>query len=574
MAFNFERLKSAVDWSLRQLEEPRRQRVEVVRQYVGSHYSKNGSEKRVPVNLLELAVTIYVRHLAARAPRVMVSSKVDELKPWARSMELALNQIPEEIRLESTLRRAVVEALFGIGVVKVGIAAGGVAVLGHDVGETFADLVTPDDYFLDMSAKSRETIQYEGNDYWLDLESARDLAGSDKIEPDDHTITGERGEQRADSVGSDTGADLYRDKVWLRDVWLPDTQELVTYTVKGQKILRVVPWDGPEEGPYHVLSFTDVPGNLMPLPPVALWRDLHELGNSLFRKLARQAEAKKRVVAFPGGNDDSIEALKKAGDGDGIRFGGAKPEMVDIGGIDAPTLAFFLQVRDLYNYMGGNLDALGGLAPLSETASQDRLMSDAAGARMASMKATTLAFDRGIFRSLAWYEWTNPARKRVIQKPVQGADIVLTREWSEETREGDWLDYNFEIDPYSVEDDTPGTRLQKIGQALQQYVFPMLPIMQQQGASLDVRKLIEFVSRFGNVDELRELVVFGEPIPGDPAQGGDAMASFKPAQTKRTYERVNRPGATRAGKDDVMSRILMGGSVQGSEAASIGRPTT
>lgn len=574
MAFDFDRLRSAVEWSVRQLEEPRRNRVDAVRQYVGSHYASSGAEQRVPVNMLELAVTIYVRHLAARAPRVMVSTGVDALKPFARNMELALNQVPEEIGLEATLRRAVVEAIFGIGVVKVGLASSGVALLGHDAGEPFCDLVSLDDYFLDMSAKSRDAIQFEGNDYWLDIDSARELdEGGVGLEPDEHVVTGEQGEPRAEGVSASTGADLYRDKVWLRDVWLPATQELVTYSVKGKRVLRVIPWDGPENGPYHVLSFSDVPGNLLPLPPVALWRDLHELSNAVFRKLGKQAVAKKRVVTFAGGNDEAATALQKASDGDGIRYDGQAPQMIDVGGIDAAGLAFFLQARDLFNYFAGNLDALGGLAPLSETATQDQLMSQAAGARMARMKSEAIGFVRGIFRSIGWYEWTDPVRKRTVKKPVRGTDMVLEAVWSEETREGDFLDFNLDIDPYSMEDDTPSTKLQKIGQTFERFLMPLMPLMAQQGAQIDFRKLVELVAKLGNVDEVRELVQFSEPIPGQP-QGGSGMPTFKPAQTKRTYERVNRPGATRAGKDDVMSRLLMGGGVQDSEAASLGRGLT
>ncbi len=43
-----------------------------------------------------------------------------------------------------------------------------------------------------------------------------------------------------------------------------------------------------------------------------------------------------------------------------------------------------------------------------------------------------------------------------------------------------------------------------------------------------------------------------------------------PNNTTRTYERVNKPGATRSGKDDVMSRLLMGGNVQQAEGAALG----
>ncbi len=576
LGIKFERLLSAVEWSVRQLDEPRKHRVRAVRQYVGSHYAQGGADRCVPTNLLELAVTIYVQNLAARAPRVAITTSVDHLKPFARNMKLALDQVPGEIGLASTLRRAVVEAIFGLGVCKVGLCSSGHAVLGHDAGEPFVDLVSLDDYFVDMSAKSRAGIQFEGNDYWLGIDAARALHDGDasSVEPDEHTVHGERGEQRAEGISTNEGGDSYGDKVWLRDVWLPETRELLTYGVKGRKIFRKIFWDGPEHGPYHVLGYTDVPGNLLPLPPASLWVDLHELANSMFRKLAKQAEAKKTVAAFSGGNDEDVDTLKQASDGDGVKYTGQKPEMLAVGGIDAPTLAFYLQVKDQFNYIAGNLDALGGLSPTADTATQDKLLSSAAGARMDRMKAGTLSFARDIFEALAWYEWTDPVRKRTISKPVEGTDIVLEREWSEETREGDFLDYNFDVDPYSMEESTPTTRLQKVGQVLERFVFPALPMIQQQGGQLDYRKLMELVARLSNVDELRGLINFGEPVQGEPQQGGDANPVLKPANTTRTYERVSRPGATRAGKDDAMSRILMGAGVQSSEAAAIGRPTS
>ena len=245
--------------------------------------------------------------------------------------------------------------------------------------------------------------------------------------------------------------------------------------------------------------------------------------------------------------------------------------MIDVGGIDAESLAFFLQVRDLFSYQAGNLDSLGGLGPVSETASQDRMIGDAAGARMASMKSRTIEFARGIWKALAWFEWTNPVRKRTIRKPVEGADMVLTREWSAETRDGDFLDYNLEVDPYSMEEDTPAIRLQKIKQTLIEVFFPMLPVMQQSGAQFDFRKLVELFARLGNVDELRGLIQFGEPIQGDAPAGGEGVASFKPSQTTRTYERVSRSAPTRSAKDGIMSRALMGLGVQGSERASMMR---
>ncbi len=561
-------LQTAIEWSICQLETPRAKRVEAIREYVGSHYGDGGKDTRVPTNFLELAVTIYSRQLAARSPRVMVTSDSFELRPQARNMEIALNQIPEEIGLDSTLKRAVVEALFAFGVVKVGICASGEVVLGTEYGEVYADPVPLDDYFCDMSAKSRDTMQFEGNDYWLPVEDVKVMYGGE-VDSDPHSVIGSRGEERAEGVSVSDGADLYKEKVWLRDVWLPQSRQLITYGIKNKKVFRVIDWDGPESGPYHLLGFSEVPGNLLPLPPVALWRDLHELGNSLFRKLGRQADSKKTIAAFGGGNEESVMRLKNARDGEGISYSGAKPDAITVGGIDAPTLAFYLQIRDLFNYLV-DLDSLGGLAASSETLGQDRLLSDASGARLSQMRDDVIRFARGIFNALAWYEWTDPVRERTVRKDIPGTDIGVTIKWSAETRDGDFLDYNFDIDAYSMQDDSPSLKLQKIGMAIEKYVIPLIPIIQQQGGQIDTQKLLSLVGQLSNVPELEDIVRFGDVAEETQPTGNPTpQTAGMPANTTRTYERVGRPGATRHGRDDVMSRLLMGGTVQSSEGARV-----
>ena len=570
MKFNFRQLVIAVDSSILQMQKPRETRIKAIRQYVGKHYADGGADNVVPTNMLELAVTIYTRQLAARAPRAMISTGIPSLLPYAKNMELALNQVPDEIFLGRTLRRAVVEAIFNLGVVKVGICAKGHTVLGHDYGEPFVDIVTLDNYFCDMAAKSMESIQYEGNDYWLPLQVARDMTGNAKLEPDDHTVTGDDGGERAEGISTDENVQEYGKRVWARDVWIPDTGQLVTYGVKTKKQMTdPIDWDGPENGPYRKLSFSDVPGNLMPLAPIALMLDLHELANNLFRKLGNQAMDKKTVAAFPGGNDESVAALKAAQDGEGLKYYGGKPEPITVGGIDPATLAMFLQCKDLFSYFAGNLDSLGGLAPMTETVGQDQMLSAAANGRMDYMRDQTIDFAKGIFGDLAWYEWTDPVRERAIEKQVDGTDIVLRSIWSQETREGDFLDFNLNIDAYSMQNDTPAIRLQKIGQVFQNYLIPLLPQIQAQGGTIDIEKMLELIGQLANIPELKTFVQFQGP-PEDQQPQGNSQPALQSPNTTRTNVRLNRSGATRHGKDDVMSRILMGSKVQGSEAASLG----
>ncbi len=573
---DFNALTTAVEWSVKKMETARANRKDAIKEYVGMHYSENGSDVRVPTNFIELAVTIYVRLLAARAPRCLVGAKLVNLRPFAADMELALNEIPDEIDLSDTIRRAVVEALFSMGVVKVGVAPNGREVDGVPYAEPFVDIVQLDDYFCDMSARSWKEIQFEGNSYWMDLEDARAMFHDPDLGPDEDDGGSDTGAESAHSISANETAVPIRERIRMRDVYLTRERRLVTYAVDLNRKLRDIPWDGPEGTPYIRLSFEDVPGNLLPLPPVALWRDLHELGNSLFRKLAREGDEKKSVHVFRGGNDDDVVRFQNARDGDGIRFNGASMETMTTPGPDQMTLAFFLQTRDIFNILAGNLDSLGGLSPQTDTATQDRLLNEAASSRVRAMAEATTDFARAIFRRLAWYLWTDPVRtSRMMKMADERRGIGVVVEWTPETRDGDFLDYNFDIDVFSMQDDTPQMKVEKFGLVFERFLLPMMQDIQAQGGYFDAKEIVEFLSKNGNLPELTGFVKFAEPYAGDqrmPAGNPQPdYVSVKPAVTRRVYERVNRPGATRAGKDYAMSQLLMGGRPQADEAAAMGR---
>ena len=117
---NLSKIRQAIGYSRRQLQPFRQQRYEVIRQYVGYHYSDDGASDRVPVNLLELAINIYTQQMAARIPQVLVSTIFRQLKPTAANFELAINHLLNEIKFGETIRLAVIDALFSLGIIKSG----------------------------------------------------------------------------------------------------------------------------------------------------------------------------------------------------------------------------------------------------------------------------------------------------------------------------------------------------------------------------------------------------------------------------------------------------------------------
>jgi len=120
---------------------------------------------------------------------------------------------------------------------------------------------------------------------------------------------------------------------------------------------------------------------------------------------------------------------------------------------------------------------------------------------------------------------------------------------------------------------TPAERLATIMRTMRELVIPLLPELQRQGKEVDLGKLMDIIARYTSVEELRDFISTGGPVP--PLQTGQSP-SERPLQspvTTRNTVRRSVPGASRSGKDDVMARILSGAGVQGSEGATVTRPT-
>lgn len=564
------KLHDVVEWSKRQLEKTAKERVTEIDQFVGAHYGREGrgSKKRMPMNLMELAVTIYVRLLAARAPKVNVSTKDRTLRPFAANMQIVLNQLPEELKLSETIREAVLEAIFSIGIVKVGIS--GTSEDPKIGDEPFVTLVQLDDYFCDMSARSWKEVQYEGNDYWLDTLEIKELYGVE-LAPDSYSGLSNNGVAQANHVSSAEERQELYPRVLVRDVYLNRENRLITYAVNTMTVLRDIPWDGPEGSPYVKLCFSKVPGNLMPLSPAALWTDLNELANTIFRKLAKQGEARKSIAVFSGGTDEDAMKFKAAKDGEGIRAN-VRPEQVAVGGIDQVNLAFLLQLRDMFSLLGGNLDSLGGLSPQADTAAQDKLISSAASTRIKDMADRTIEFAREIFKRLAWYAWTDPVRVRNFRKVANAKyDIGVDLQWTPKTRDGDFLDYNFTIAVHSMEDDSPEIRLNKLGTVFERFIAPLLQDMMAQGFGIDYDWLLNYLGENANLPEIVDFVHrVDAPMPQPGAAASLPQPSYvstKAPVTRRVYERVNRPGSmSERGKTAVLTAALLG---KGSQSADI-----
>lgn len=578
----YDKLRGAVVTSRKQLAVYRDNIRAAIKEYVGAHYSEDGADDSVPVNLLELTVNIYKRHLVGGQPKILATTYRSDLKPIAKKLQAQVNKRLKQIRFRDTFERFVKAALFGPAIMKVGMDIYAEALFGDEylpIGESYVQDVSFHDWVHDMSAKSYEQIGFAGHRYRLPMKYVRESGL--------YKHTGELASTLATemSSGDDERAEFisrgqppeqadFIEYVELWDIWIPGDNVVITMPSKTGPMIREQEWEGPGHGPYHLLNFTDVPDQIIGLPPVATWMDMHELANGLFRKLARQASRQKTYTAYRSTATRDAQRAQTVPDGGMIAMD--DPEGVverATGGADANNMAFVLQAIDKYSWFAGNLDAMGGLGPQSETLGQDAILTENASQRLQEMQQRTKEVAAAVCEDLAWYEYTDPVKEDDIELPVEGTGIVLSDTFSPEERTEPFDLFCIDIEPYSLKYRTPPQRLEVITRLVDRIV-PLLPLLEQQGVMFDIEAYLRIFGEYTNMPELADIIKFSEPPEQAEGQGaGPRHDATQAPNTTRTNVRINRPGGTRQGKDSVMAQALLGQASQPAEQAAVFRPS-
>lgn len=573
------RLREQVDAHYKELHKARENRQEMIRQYVGRHYSNNASKEKQPVNFIELAINVYTNQLVANRPEVLVTTTYQELEPQTELLRLATNHLMKEIVFEDLMQQMVYDAFFMMGIAKKGLCMGRwqhVADQNIDVGQPFAETISFDDWVHDTSVSKYNKIALAGDKYRIPKEL---LSDSNYFDPEavkqldtvENKSLNPDGSERASSISVEGFMDSegFDPVVEVWDMWLPRKGIVVTFPVTGgvndqsemrERPLRVVKWQGPERGPYDILSFNPVPDNILPLPPTALWRDLSELGNGLFRKMEAQAKRQKTILTYQRGGEKDAKSILTSGDGEAIGVDVPQSQQeINFGGVDQISLAFWLQVRDIFSWFAGNLDSIGGLSPQAETLGQDQMLAQNASKRIAGMQEKVTGVATRILRDLMWYLYYDPFIELPLARRIPGfEDLYVTELFSRSQLRGEFLDFNFDIVPYSMQYRTPSMRVQSVLQFLERVVIPLLPMLQEQGIFVKMETLLKTISEYENLPELNGILEFTGQVqaPSDGGPHGDPPR--KSPFSVRKYERISRSGGgTRSGRDFSLSQSLL-----------------
>jgi hypothetical protein len=434
-----------------------------------------------------------------------------------------------------------------------------------------------------MTVDDNEDGQFEGNYWYCTIEEAMEMfpgVPKDKFTPQDEQ-TNRPDKDHKISEGDTANRKQYRQTVKMLDLFLKKSNQIVQCVASDDEknpighIVKVFDWTGPENGPYYKLGFGGIEGNTMPVAPAMHWFDLHSLANKLFRKLGRQADRQKTIDTVASGGDDDGDRINDASDGDTVKVRDTKNVgVIKKGGIDPQSLAFTMLLKDLFSYFAGNLDMLGGLGAQSETLGQDQLLSASASMRIQKMQKEVTSFTTNVIQGIMWYLWydPNPKQRPVIKKAPGMESIAISVPFNPQDREGDYLEYNIKMEPYSMQHQTPESKMQGIRTILLEIVQPLLPMMQEQGVTLNVERLFKTISKLSNISELDDIIEYTQPSLQDSPVGSSpeaAQARSAPVTRRETVRRNVSSGGTPEGRNKVLIGNLMGKASQPSETAKL-----
>lgn len=500
----------------------REKRNQLLTEYANGWYDVMPMAKR-PLNMIFRAMAILVPLLASKNPRAMLRPRVISLKPFADTMRLALNHLSEEIKFGNTLRQAVIDSLMYMGITETGLSDGGPLVEDaygylHDSGQLFCDCIDPTDYIFDVVARRKEEMDFEGNRIRVPLDYIRDSGLYQNYEhlTPKYTEWGEKGkrpERKAKRNILNFNISELRPYVDIYKVWLPKENIVITIPDDGEgdKPLRVMEWQGPEDGPYDVLAYHLFPESIIPIPPLWVGLDLHDFMNTMARKMARRADKEKTILAYSGTAEEDARTVVEAEDQEAVRVDDVTAlKEINFGGNVEDSYNFMQWLKNVWNEIMGNPDLLGGLRTQAGTLGQEQMLYANATVTIDDMINGVHNFSKSILRKFGWYMWTDPLMSVVVPKRV--GDISLDVYFSPEAKEGDFIDYNIDIEPYSMQRSNPTMRMRRIMEIVTGLILPTADIAAMQGDMLQIRPLIKAVARDldltdAEIDEFYQSVV-------------------------------------------------------------------
>ena len=568
-------LMTMVDHSRTKLEDVRESRRKLLARAAGSEWFPN--DERMPLNQMAQQEQVLVQHLSGGNPKALVVPGGPGMGAAAYEQTLAVNAVAERLNMRRKFRRLVQDALYGMGICRIGMVPDRNVSLREiapeldeegevGIGRMEVKVISLESWVHDCQADTLEEREFCGHAYWVakeDIEhylpgvSAADLATEEKRWIDEH------GNEMAGALSRGTdgeGQDGLRQKYWLWDLWVPGENMIVTTPVNGTgEIANVRQWNSRPGGPYLFLYYRELPDQAIPISIQADLALVHDSLNSTFRKLIDQTREAKTVLGFKPGHESDAEGIRDSTTRQIIQM--RDPDSVkefNFNGPDQSLLGMLLQTRELASIIGGNTDVLAGLGAQTPTATQEKMVSSSASGKIQLHEVDTADFQVEVFEAIRWYLYHEQQDPIPIVKEIEGTSIRIPGEFSAimaEAQPGQFNSFLMKIEPYSGIYRSPEDRFQALLSLWERLIMPGV----QAGvmdSTPDMDHLMEIAAQYLDLPEVRGLL--RAAAPEEQQMGGEARQS---PTTTRNYVRRSAPGPTRSG--NAMQAMQMMGSKDG-----------
>lgn len=498
-----QRLNQAIN-ACRQLKRATVEKnAKMMRSYASFYYAKGVPQKQHAINMIDRTVSVWMPFLVGGLPKILIEPKLDmQLKPFSHTFQLALNQWMKQTKFATrTLEPAVHNSLFGSGIVKTGThGADRKRLAGYLTieGKPYAEVVDEYNYVFDITAKDREQYEFEGDEYFLPTEKAKEMYPkfADHISPDIKLY----GEQHPKEIENPQKVryDELRDHTIFIDIWLPNEKVILTILPPHKeynKAIKVTEYKGSLNGPYDVLGYKYFSGSTIPIPPIYSLMELDTAINTLFTKAREQAERIKKIGVA--GNEKDGTTGRDAIDGGMYQFTDAQAvKEVTLGGV----------VPEIYNFLAFSLNQFaeqGGLTGLdyrmrSKTLGQEQMLMANATRVLDMMSQKVHYFATSIAEKLAFEMWRNPTMQIGTIKKIAG--LSMSTVYSQLAQEGNFTDYYFDVELFSMQRLSPEMKYQRIMQLLSQWILPTAQIGAAQGQMLNIKEITEKLANYMNLN--------------------------------------------------------------------------
>jgi len=552
-----------------------------MREQYASHLFTKDVKNKVFINKMQDAVRIWTQNLITGDPRLSIETEHPELRNQGWALQHAVNMHLAECRIGEEFAQGVFNSFFGPGIFKTGLGAGAPLVFaedgeGIDPGMAFTESIAFDDFVVDMAAKSPSKADVIGNRFlrpraWVKEQVRKAASGAPFSGIDD--------KKESDMLGSDLisghrndGDTRAYDMVYVWDWYLPKENMVITIPDGGQDPIALWEWDGPEGGLYDVLNlypFSESP--ISPSPCMSLY-ELHMSINKLMRKTVRQTDRAKNVLVGEQSTKKAAETIADSNDGEialvqpgmlekmkSMNYGGADPA----GGL---MLNFILQTFDTE---GGNLTSLGGLGPSAETFRGDKMINESASSLIKFFQTRLSDTASAVLGKHLWWVWTENIRDYDGSAEIPGTDIRVPWSFTAGEREGNFIDYNYKIAPYSMQNRTPDENTQKLMEIWNGFIMPSAEILMQSGMMPNAAGVAQYICKQQNIPVDIVLQAMDPKMRQESAQKMVQAPARLGGDSNTTNTRVSVPGVTPQGEankfSDGMSQLAASGQ-GGSEA--------